>query len=178
MGVAILNLISVCSCVDYCVRMSGRKRNYLSGSKKRKEKEAKIAKSVKNTKSLSSYFGVQRKDGESSSATASSSMLDDSDASVNGSDEEDSLMVVDSEISVSNEIEETSNECKGGEEEDLIIRVSENEDVQEDVDVTESVVLNLNNEYPTDRGILPSDVKDPVRLAIIEHGPCRPQCSL
>ena len=99
-------------------------------------------------------------------------------SSVNGSDEEDSLMVVDSEISVSNEIEETSNECKGGEEEDLIIRVSENEDVQEDVDVTESVVLNLNNEYPTDRGILPSDVKDPMRLAIIEHGPCRPQCSL
>ncbi len=156
------------------VRMSGNKREYLSGSQKRKLKEEKIKKSVENTKSLCSYFGVQRKDGESSSATASSSMLnsDAADVSVTGSDEEDSLMVVDSEISISNEI--ASNECTEGEEEDLIIGVSE----IDDVDVTESVVLNLDNEYPTDRGILPSDVEDPIlRRTIIEHGPCRPQCS-
>ena len=152
----------------------GLKREYSSGCEKRNKKATKIAKSVDNTKPLSSYFGAQAEGGESSRSN------DDSDNNINTNEHEGhagghDLMATlsqsdDNDFMISADETNNSNdddECTG----DVDKVIGEVEDVPKTFD------LDFEKEYPTDRGVLPADVEDPkLKRAIIEHGPCRPKC--
>ena len=177
--------------------MSGRyglKRSHESGSAKRTKRNAKIVKSVENTKSLFSYFAnpPNQNNGEGSNTGND----DDADTS----ESEDNLNINRDIPADDDDIDDVS--VNSVDAEDVEPRSNENSD-DDDIDnndgtdndssteVNEAAVgdgddgddqhrnpsntIDLSNEFPTDRGILPADVTDPaLKRTIIEHGPCKP----
>ena len=139
----------------------GLKRDYQSGSLKRKIKDVKKAKSVENTKSLDSYFG---KNGQGSSSSASFDVVsvDNSIGGIPLSERND------------NEDENANNDSGG----DLVCddECFSSNTVPERT--AETVHLDFTQKYPTDRGMLPRDVNDDLKREIIGHGPCRPKCEV
>ena len=162
----------------------GLKRKFQSGSQQRKDREIKIAKSAENTKPLFSYFGIQKEIGESScsvdnsnSNEGNSSVDDNNDFSESThliTNEDVGDMMTDSDVRFMAEEVDVTNIANtevddGLNTENINVEVGESDEI--------NFELNFENEYPTDRGILPTDVNDPVlKRAIIEHGSCKPKC--
>ena len=123
-----------------------------------------VSRSVENTKTLSSYFCVEQND-------------------VPQPEEEDR-----NDDEIMSEIGGNSTNSDAGAilEEPCfsggIIDVSSTENIEDNVGeqsipTTNDFELDYENEYPTDRRILPSEIDDPLlKKAIVEHGSCKPKC--
>ena len=147
-------------CISCCVLIMKRSRVYKSGSQKRSEKREKVAKSVENTNRLTSYFS-------SSSSVAADSTDNDASSEVDSCFDNNNTCDVDS--------------LKDNEVGDDGIPRTETDDSAASTSTTntnnqfEQTILDLQNEFPTDRGILPGDVFDSdLKRAILQHGPCKP----
>ena len=167
--------------------MSGRKREYKSGSKKRREKQRKIDTSIENTNPLESYYGTQ---GESSRGSSHHDI--DNERAIENVCAEPTIEMDSIDTNV---VDNTTNELGDDiicEENEDCVREGNSDSINIDSETvmktdsktecneskcSSKIELDLTNEYPTDRGILPADIKDTaLKRVIIEHGSCKPRC--
>ena len=186
----VLRLAVVYSCVRFLCCYFKMKRTYKSGAQKRSETKKKIAKSVENTKSLTSYFSSASsghvEHGATSSDNTTTNEIDGETSDNNISDTETPDNISDTETADNISDTETPDNISDTETPDNISDTETPFDGQEDADSSNAgssagnlenhILLDFHNKFPTDRGILPGDITDcNLKRTIVQHGPCKPK---
>ena len=168
----VLRLAVVYSCVRFLCCYFKMKRTYKSGAQKRSETKKKIAKSVENTKSLTSYFSSASsghvEHGATSSDNTTTNEIDGETSDNNISDTEPPDKISDTETP--DNISDTETPFDGQEDADSSNAGSSAGNLEN------HILLDFHSKFPTDRGILPGDINDcNLKRTIVQHSPCKPK---